>query len=90
MAREVGGGEERRRGVLHQRALVGVGFDPEHDDVAVALAGVRINGVGSGIAEEHERLPADLIDRVVLRAGVQDGTRHRERRIVDVGHPGTH
>ena len=30
-------GEERRIRVLHQRLLLGVGFDPDHDDVVVPL-----------------------------------------------------
>ena len=53
---EVGGGEERCRLVLDQRLLLGLVRYPEQDDVAVALAAVRVDSVGSRVPEEDEGL----------------------------------
>ena len=64
VAVEVRGGEERRRLVLHQRLLVRLGVDPEDDHVVVALPGVGVDRVRPGVAEEHERLSAHLVDRL--------------------------
>src|SRR5262245_56442867 len=54
VAAEVWRGEERRPVVLHERLLLGLGLDPEHDHVLVALSGRRIESVGSRSAEEDE------------------------------------
>ena len=53
---EMGGGEERCRLVLDQCLLLGLVRNPEHDDVAVALATVRVDGVGSRIPEKDKGL----------------------------------
>jgi len=37
------------------------------------------------VAEEHERLAADLVDRVVAGAGVDGDVRHRQRQLMHVG-----
>ena len=75
---EMGGGEERCRLVLDQRLLLGLVGNPEDDDVAVALATVRVDGVGSRIPEEDEGLTAHLVNRVVLRAAYDRHMRHRQ------------
>jgi 2-haloacid dehalogenase len=82
------GGEERRRVVLYQRLLIRLGRNPEHDDVAVAIPGLRIDCIRSRIAEEDERLPAYLIDRVVVRAVLHGDMWHAKRQVVHVLDPG--
>lgn len=88
MAIEMRGGEERRRVVLHQRLLVRLARNPEHDDVAVALAGPRVNCIGSRIPEEDERFPAHLVNRVVPSAVVHADMWHAQSQVVHVLDPG--
>ena len=61
--------------------------DPEHDHVVVPLAGVRVEGVGARVAEEHERLAAHLVDRVALPAALDGDVRHAPGQVVHVLHP---
>ena len=71
VAVEVRRGEERQPLVLEQRLLVALGGDPEDDDVVVALARLRVDGVGSRRPEEDERLAP--------RPGRRDDSRGRTR-----------
>ena len=87
MAIEMGGGEEGRRVILDQRLLVRLGRDPEHDDVAIALAGPRVDRIRARIAEEDERLPAHLVDRVVSSAVVHGDMWHAQSQLVHVLDP---
>ena len=64
-------------GSENQRQLVAFRFHPEHDHVRIALAGVRIGRIGPGRAEEHERFPAHLVDRIALRTPQALDVRHR-------------
>ena len=61
--------------------------DPEHDHVGVALAGLRVDRVRAGVAEEDERLAAHLVDRLVRGSGVNRDVRHREGELVHVLDP---
>ena len=81
---EVRGCEERRRLVLDQRLFVCLGWHPENDHIAVAFTGLRVDRVGPGIAEEDERLPAYLIDRIAAAAVHDRDVRHGQRQFVYV------
>jgi hypothetical protein len=77
--------EERRVVVLDQRLLVGLVADPENDHVVIPFAGHTVHGVGARVAEEHERLPADLVDRwLPLLAAPPRDMRHRHRELMHV------
>src|ERR687887_1405473 len=89
MTVEVAGGEERRGRILDQGLLVRLGGDPEHDHVRVAFAGLRVDRIRPRGAEEDERLPAHLIDRVAESAMDHRDMRHPSREFVDVLDPGT-
>jgi hypothetical protein len=78
VAVEVWSREEGRRLVLDQCLLVRVRLHPEDDHVGVAFAGLRVDRVGARVAEEDERLAADLIDRVVSLRVMDGDVRHRE------------
>jgi hypothetical protein len=87
MAIEVGSGEERRRFVLYQRLLVRLGRNPEHDDVAVALSGLRVDSIRSRIAEEDEGLPTHLVNRVITGAVLHGDMWHAQSQLVHVLDP---
>src|SRR5829696_3800875 len=87
VAIEVRGGEERGRLVLDQRLLVRVRRDPEDHHVRVALPGLGVRGVGPGVAEEYERLSADLVDLVATASLVDRDVGHPQRQLVDVLDP---
>ena len=57
VAVEVGGGEERRRLVLHQRLLVRVGLDPEDDHVGVPLPVSGSTASGRGLRKNTNDFP---------------------------------
>lgn len=84
MAVEVRGAEEWRRLVADQRPLVRLGRYPEHDDVEVPIAGLRVGGVGSGIAKEHERLVTYLVDGILTGSVFDRDMRHAKSKIVHV------
>src|ERR1700744_4391999 len=85
MAVEVAGREERGTRVVDERLLVRLRFDPEDDDVVVALAGCRVFRVRARVAEEDERLAADLVDRLAPGAVYYGGVGHRPGEFVHVG-----
>ena len=87
MAIEMRGGEEWRRVKLHERLLVRLGRYPEHDDVAIALTGPRVDCIRSRIAEEDERLPAHLVNRVVSSAVLHGDMWHAQGQVVHVLDP---
>src|ERR1700692_932227 len=70
--------------VLHERFLFGVGVDPDDDDVRIRFTADRVAGVGPRVSEEHERLAADLIDRVAPRAFHTGGGRPPPRALARV------
>jgi hypothetical protein len=80
-------GEEGLGLVLDQGLLVRVGLHPEDDHVQVALAGVRVERVGAGPAEEDEGLAAHLVDGILLGRPVDGDVRHGEGELVDVLEP---
>lgn len=88
MAIEMRGGEERRRFVLYQPLLVRLRRNPEHDDVSIALPGAQVDCIPSRIAEEDERLPAHLIDRVISSAAVHGDMWHTQSQVADILDPG--
>src|SRR5829696_165128 len=73
---EMARGEERCRLVLDQRLLLGLVRKPEHDDIALALAAIRVDRVGSRVPEEDEGLATHLVDRVILRTADNRHVRH--------------
>ena len=79
--------EERRGLVLHHGQLVTLAGHPEDDDVVVALAGVRVEGVRTRVPEEDERLSAHLVDGSVLGAGVDADVGHAKGKVVHVLDP---
>ena len=54
MSIEVGGCEEGRGSILHQRLLVGFRSDPENDDIGVSLTRVRVDRIRPRRSEEDE------------------------------------
>src|SRR5262245_42370663 len=84
MAVEVRSGEERRGLVLNQRLLVRLRRNPEDDHVVVALAGDRIDRVRPRITEEDERLPADLVDGILVGPVLDGDVRHGQSYLVHV------
>jgi len=87
VAVEVWRGEERRSVVLDQCLLLGLRRHPKDDHVQVALPGLGVDRIGTWGAEEHERSPTDLVDRVAARA-VHDGdVRHARRELMHILDP---
>jgi hypothetical protein len=58
--------------------------DPEDNDVVVPLPGVRVEGVGTRVAEEDERFTAHLVNRLALGPGVHAHVGHAKREVVHV------
>jgi hypothetical protein len=54
MSIEVGGCEEGRGSILHQRLLVRFRSDPESDDIGVSLTRVRVDRIRPRRSEEDE------------------------------------
>ena len=81
---EVRRGEEGRVVALNQSLLVRLGRNPEHDDIAIRLPRRAVDGVGSRVAEEDERLAADLVDDVVSRAVTDCDMRHLLGKLMNV------
>ena len=73
---------------MHHREFVALVGDPEDYDVVVTLPGLLVEGVGARVPEEDERLAANLVDRLVLRAGGDGDMGHAECKLVHVFDPG--
>ena len=79
--------EEGRVPVLHERLLLRLTGDPEHDDVVVPLSGLGIESIRARVAEEHETLSAHMVDGVAGRSAFDRHVRHGAGQIMHVLHP---
>ena len=86
VAVEVRRREEGQEGIGQDGFLLELRFHPEHDDVGVSLARVRVDRVGAGVPEEEEAAAADLIYRRSNRPRLQGHAGQRTRDLMDVLH----